>query len=338
MSAELVDVPLTLSPATATQNTLDLTVDVSAIGDSSDTSQTSGTIEARIEIDPETGIISTLEFVEADIEATGVTFSAGGFFSNYSLSSFPAGGGDGSLGGTLDTPAPPAPVTNGQSPAELHEFTINSGIIAGSANVIFVGSIDVDEDLAATPVSGTGMVGEFITLSSTNNAAESTASVAVYDLDLSYPLSIMQVVDIGSDLTEVTISAQGSLNATGRVELALPNPYLDWATANGNAAAAFSAFDFSPLLPNGLLWSLGYQGGEAPDTLCTSSNNTSFDLALPASGTVNDVVVQSSNDLSDPNAWTNLATIPAASTLSAGPFSAGGDRHFFRLLTTDPSS
>ena len=329
-TAELVNVTLELTPTTSTENTLDLTLSIPGIGSGSDSSAVSGSIQARIDIDPLTGTISSLELRSGNITGTPIRFATGGIIGGFDLSST-------TIGATVNTPAPPAPVSANQSAAELHEFTFNSGTFSGIVNAPLLDIVtDVSEDLAATPVTGAGNPGDFVTLNSTANSEDSTPTLAVYDLDLSYPIAITQGVDIGLTATFI---ANGTIRATGQAAIEIPpSPYLIWATANGNSEAPFTGNDFSDQLPNGLLWALGYNAGDSVESLTPVGDGTgTFNLALPAGGSVTDVTVQLALDLSEPNPWSDISTIPAGATELQGPFGGGPDSAFLRLSVAEPS-
>lgn len=330
-SAELVDVTLTLTPVVTiepTENVLAIGVQTPA-GNASDTSEVSGTISTRLDIDPTSGEISTLEFLSGDLEGTGVSLEGGDFFASFELTTT-------ALGGTLDTPAPPAPVdSGGQSPASLHEFSINEGTLSGSFTTLLTGTTPITQDFSSEPVSGTGSEGEFVTVTATLNAAESTSTLAVYDIELAYPISISQEIDLG---ITVTVSADGLVRATGQTSfpIASSNPYLSWTETNGIPEAPFADSDFSDQLPNGLFWALGYSAGDTAASLTPNGDGT-FALPLPAGGTVADVAVQFSFDLSNPNGWTTISTISAGTSGEQGPFGGGAGPAFLRLQVEDPA-
>ena len=327
-SAELVDVTLTLTPASASENTLDLTLNVSGFG-SADSSQASGTIEARIDIAPDTGEISSLELISGDVSATGVNFRATtgfGFITVYDITTT-------TLGATVVTPSPPASVVGGQSAAELHDLTIDEGTLDGTS---LAGPIP-PQDFATTNVTGSGTPGSFVTITSAAST-DSTSTTLVYDIDLTLPVAIEQLIE--EEGISGTITANGTVRALGQVSLPVApvDPYLVWATANGNAAALFEENSFSPLLPNGLFWALGYDAGDSPNHLeANGTGSSSFILTPAAGGTAADIAVQLSLDLSDPDAWTTITTIPAGTSTLQGPFGGGSGPAFLRLSTNAPS-
>lgn len=335
LRAELVDVVLTLSPPTTSENSIELQI-TAPLASAPDQSEVSGTVNARIDIDPTTGEISSLELLSGNISGTPVSFSATSFLASYNVATS-------ALGGTVDTPNAPAPVTAGQSAADLHEFTINSGTLTGSAR-LGPTNTPVSQNFAApNNVTGTGAPGSFVEIDATANSGLSTTTTAVYDLTFLYPLEITQSVEAG---VNITIEAEGNLVATGQVSLTLPitDPYLLWATANGIAEADFTAFDFNSQLPNGLLWALGFQGDDSP-TILSPTSDGAFTLVLPTAGTASEVVVLTSTDLSSgsfaPLPSGQLAgadnPIPQGTigTLTITPNGSGP--RFYRLSASPPS-
>lgn len=328
VTAEVIDITLNLTPPNALTNTLDLTLEVPVLGNSSDTTEVSGSILARIDIDPETGLISSLELLSGDLSGTPVNFSNSVLLlGSYDLSTSV-------LGGTVDTLAPPAPVIAQQTAAELHQLIINSGTLTGSATALGT-TTPVGLDFSTTPVLGTGPVGDFAVIASIPNPLASTDTSAVFDLIFSYPIELTQEVDIG---ISVSVFANGNVNALGQVSLPIepPNPYLIWAATNGIPEAPFTENDFSTLLPSGLFWALGYNAGDNPAILCPDNNPPgTFTLNLPQNGTVAEVAVQRNLDLSNPNSWITIATIPVGATETQGPFGNGGNEP--TLLESEPA-
>lgn len=341
LPAELVEVVLTLSPANATDNTIELQI-TAPLASAPDDSEVSGTVNARIEIEPATGAISSLELLSGTISGTPVSFSASSLAASYDVSTS-------TLGGTVETLGGPAPVTAGQSPAELHAFTINSGTLTGSARILFT-TTPISQNFAApNNVTGTGVPGSFVELGASANTGLSTETTAVYDLAFLYPLAITQTVEAAAGV-DITLVAGGTLRATGQVSLTLPvtDPFQLWATSNGRAEADFAAFDFNSELPNGLLWALGFQGEDSPAILAPTAEG-SFAIELPAGGTAAEVVVLTSTDFSSgifANDWTPLPSvqlqgslnpIPAASTGTLAITPDGNGPRSYRLLANPPA-
>ena len=238
LSAEIVETTLTLTPASSAENTLALGLTAQGFP-SSDSSQASGTVEASIDIDPDTGEISSLELLSGEISATPVEFVVRVFILGtiYDISTS-------TLGATVTTPLQSAPVSDGASPANLHQVTINEGTLTGAA----LGSPIPEQNFADTPVSGTGTDGSFVEITSILNPA-STTTARVFDLDFTFPVDIDQIIEV--DGITATVTASGTIRATGLVRLSVapPNLYRGWATANRSAEAAFTANDFSKSSP-----------------------------------------------------------------------------------------
>lgn len=341
--AELVEVTLTLTPPVAAANILDLELSVPVAGSDNDPTRVRGEVSAQIDIDPETGVISSLTINSATLTGTPVTFASGGLLASYDLSTT-------FLGGTITTPGPPAPVSAaGQSPAEQHTFTINSGRLSGTA-VTIGRSMNVNGSFAIDPFSGQGDAGTFVTITAVRNAA-STSSDVIYDLSLSYPLNLTQEIDVQPGVA-ATIRAVGTLQAEGvaNIPLDLPNPYLEWVASNNLTEGSFEGFGASSLLPNGLLWALGYQATEVPAILTArrtelGAADAEFRLALPEAGTAGEVLIESSSDLEEP--WTpapasEVSTganpLPIGTTGEVVVTPPAGERLFYRLRANDPAT
>lgn len=328
-SAEVIEVTFTLTPATADENTLNLGLSIAVpfVGavPSSDSSQASGTVLARLDLDPESGAVSSFALLSGDISASDVNFVGSLFGSElYNLQAQ-------DMGATVVTPSPPAAVSQGLSPAELHDITINEGTLSGRSAL---GPIE-PQDFAELPVTGSGGEGDFVEITAVRSSRSST-SRDVFDLMLRYPISISQMID--TEGGSGTITATGTVRALAEASLRrlAPNPYLAWAVANGNAEAPFEQKNFSSTLPNGLFWALGYEAGEAASSLVPAGAG-SFSLTLPARGSASDVAVEFSSDLSAPNSWEEIDTIPAGSTGLQGPFGGSGRAGFLRLAVNEPA-
>ena len=310
-SAELVDVTLNLIPASSAQNTLSLSLSVMGIS-SSDTSQASGSINARLDIDPSTGAISSFELLSGEVTTTAVEFEARGFFNIllYSINTT-------DLGATVNTPAPPAPVSNGETAAELHELIINSGSLSGTS---LAGDIP-SQDFADNNVTGSGTVGDVVTITSALSIGSSATS-QIFDLGLSFPVSITQEVE--AEGLSATITADGLVRAIGQVSFtrAPTNPFLLWATDNGIANAPFEGNDFDGQLDNGLFWALGYNRGEDP-RLLTPTTSGAFTLSLPRRGTASEVSLMTTTNLSNPN-WVLVDTSQLSVTSNPLPPATNG--------------
>lgn len=335
-AGEIVDLVLTLDPATARTNTVNLGLSVPFVGSDNDDTVVSGRIFAQVDIEPSTGVISALTFTSAELSATPVELSASSFFGSYNLTST-------TLGGTIETTAPPAFVSpNGQSPAQQHTFTINSGRLSGTSSVA-----PVEQNFDEVPISGQGLQGTSVTITAVANA-ESSPLQAGFDFFLTYPLALTQQVEIVDGIS-ATVTAAGTLNATGRSLLrrAISDPYLEWVALNNLGNAPFNEFSASPLLPNGLLWALGYQANETPAILTpvTTLNRLQFALILPENGTVGTVLIESSNTLTGP--WTLVPASELSGAQNPLPLGSTGeiritpsDREtaFYRLRAEDPNS
>lgn len=338
-SAELVEVTLTLEPARTGINTVNLALAVLVVGNDNDDTRVSGSITAQIDIDPTSGRISSLAIASGNLSATPVEFASAILVGAYDLETDV-------LGGTIVTTNPPAPVAaNGQSPAERHTFAINSGRLFGTSRALTTTSI-VNESFVTNPLMGQGSAGTFVTITAVPNAA-STPTNASFDILLSYPLALTQAMDVQG--VSATITANGTLRATGTasVPLATTDPYAEWVASNNLGGVSFSEFTASALLPNGLLWALGYQADEVPAVLTATDtdNGLQFRLALPATGTVGEVLLESSATLSEP--WTPVPASALSTAQNPIPVGTSGEILvtpdgsevlFYRLRADDPGA
>jgi hypothetical protein len=171
---------------------------------------------------------------------------------------------------------------------------------------------------------------------------KSLAALLVFLLS---PFGLAELVTVTLELPPA-MATRNTLNLEVQVPL-LGNSDDDTALsgtiANDLAGADFEAFTASALLPNGLLWALGYQADERPGVL-TPQADTTFTLALPGGGTAGEVFIETATDLTSP--W---APVPASEISTSGnPLPAGttgtivisprgaGPR-FFRLRANEPS-
>lgn len=283
-----------------------------------DQTRISGNILATLNVDPTTGQSSEIIFTGGNLSATDMSFSlAFGFATATSTG----------LAGSLSTPVPPGTVTpaTGEFPGSQHRLTFNQGTLNGSAP-----GQTFSEDFSQSNVdldgSGTGV----LTLTETTR---STTRI-FYDVSLDMPIADTSTTDASGTSVDLTIN--GSIKASGSLFI-FRSPYLEWTESNATAGASFSA-EFAPGdWPNGLVWAM--RSSRLPWTEATSSGNWS--LALPAEGTLGELIVEQSSDLegwvpADPDQVVGgNSTFPIGSTGSI-ELIPQDSLTFFRIRAVEP--
>lgn len=229
-----------------------------ALGDSSDTSDLTGTINVRLNINPDTHQTSELTLVSADVSGSDITLAAGNALSNYSFTSEGI-----KLNGS--TPNPPAAVTpaTGEFDASQYLFTVDEGTLAGNIFILFVLDEDTSFDFSETPITGAGTGIGVVTLTPTTR----TETRQNYDVVAIIPVSLMQSIDdIGGTGQSADTEFTGTVKAVGSTFVELLD-YPTWAIAQGLPEDTPEKFDLSTGIPNYLLYSLGFDSTSAPDQL-----------------------------------------------------------------------
>ena len=221
--ADFTTLDLTLVPATAQYNTVDLSVEIEASGSSvsdDDTSTLTGNVLAEITY---TAAPAAYEADVTGLEFTGgrVAFSDVAFYLSFGiLGSISADGT--SLAGYPNTPVPPGTVTGIQFPADQHEFVLNEGVFNIEGNGFVGGLLDPNPmvfDLASDPISGTTAGDGTLEVSSPTIIGD----LATYDVTLTMPVALdEEVYNDGSIAASVV--ASGTLRAAGQFTHPVPEP------------------------------------------------------------------------------------------------------------------
>ena len=145
--SELVDVTFTASSSGGAFNSLDFVLSAPGVGSSSNAlgSQVAGTVVARLNVDPDTGAVSSIRWLSSQLQGSPSSFQQGpfnlqtttlemdieSFAQTVSLTSLNLGANG---------------VATGSS-ANLHDLVINGGVVTGS-----VGNSSVNENFATDPI------------------------------------------------------------------------------------------------------------------------------------------------------------------------------------------
>lgn len=334
-----ISAPLTLVPSSSSANRFNVAVTASPATGSSTTNAT-GTVNLRMQVDPATGKVSELSFQEGKITFSNMTITLRAFIFITAATMTTNG-----LEGFAWTAAPPAPVNsaNGIFDAALHRFTINKGTVNGTT-AIAIGATPAGTTFGANfteePISGPGEGNGTITL--TEIPASATPSTRTWRTNISLPLNLLQTTDLEG--TSVTIRLTGTMRAESN--LVIPrSDYYAWTIANNLPAPAFDS-TVRPGEPYGMVWAMGLAPTaplrpHLPSVILAGGPRAQ--LTLPAGGTAAPLIVEVSNQLTT-GSW---APAPAASvTGGANPLPPGskgtvniqltGPGQFVRLRANAP--
>ena len=224
-----------LVPATGTTNVLDFDLNAGILGNDSDSSNISGTLNASVD----------LVFNGSSYDVTGYSIAGGSFDAtdvSFSLI-FGVSAVTSNMGGDVMTISPPSPVVGGMFDAADQLITINRGSIDAAGNSF---------DFAAMPISAPGQGTGSIALT----PQSTTPFVEVYDVMVSIPTNFTQDfvipdVPLFGDV-DATISGSGMLVSAGTVTIDVAGDYvrdgvltcedidiLGMAIRDGNAGAEF---------------------------------------------------------------------------------------------------
>lgn len=342
--SELVDVTFTASSSGGAFNSLDFVLSAPGAGSSSNApgSQVAGTVVARLNVDPDTGAVSSIRWLSSQLQGSPSSFQQGpfnlqtttlemdieSFAQTVSLTSLNLGANG---------------VATGSS-ANLHDLVINGGVVTGS-----VGNSSVNENFATDPIDARNVSPAGATNLSMISARDTEASdelTDVFDVTLNTVFEATQVFVLVTNSGSVNVSASYDLifNATARVVIDEDNPYLIWAADNGVPNTPFNDDVNLDGLSNGLAWALGYNGSERVEVL--STQGTTLTVVPGGDGIQAPVSIQSSVNLNGSS--TGFINVPSSSANgSVNPLSVGrtsqvtvgglsGDTRFFRLSVQEP--
>jgi hypothetical protein len=218
-AAEQIPVDLKLIPA-GEKNTIELTITGDVLGtvqEDSDTAPVSGNMLATLglSIDPENYDVLSVD----TIEFTGGRIAIGD--TSFGLDWFLIGGLDivvTGLGGTLDTPNPPGLVAAGSFNAADHQVILDTGQFEATGSGLIGGFMPANPyavDLSQEPTT--------VTTEATGSIVVSAPTIAggqiTYDVTLTLPLTMDEVVFEQPDQASMRISGTTTLEARGQIVL-----------------------------------------------------------------------------------------------------------------------
>ena len=240
------------------------------LGNSSDTSTLSGTVEVCLNIDPATNTTDQLVIAGADLSGSDITLSKSGFLGNYTASSSGLKltastlEGMGSVNGIEPDSDPPYQTF----PADEHQFVVNEGTLSGEARALATDPVAISQDYAVDPFEGTGTgTGQiFITPTIISDGKQ------FYEVVVILPISLQQELTVeGSPLT-ADASLDGALKAVGTTFLNLPpQSYSEWALGQNLGDTSGTDFSLSSNVPNYHFYALGFEAANAPEQILTFS-------------------------------------------------------------------
>lgn len=308
---------LPLVPSSSAANRFNVNITASPAAGSG-TTNASGAMNVRMQVDPATGKVSQLSFEEGRISFSNMNIPLRAFIF-ITVANITTSG----LQGFAWTPSPPAPVNpaTGNIDASLHNFTVDQGQVNGATTVAF-GDVPAGTtfgaDFADTPISGPAEGTGTVTL--VEIPAQATTATRTWKTTLTLPLSIVQTSDL--DGTAVTIRLTGTLRAESN--LVIPrNEYYAWTLDNDLPTPPFDS-EVRPGEPFGMLWAMGLAPTQSLrphlPAIIPGTGNPQAVMTLPASGTAAPLIVEVSDRLTA-DSWSPAP--PASLSGGANPIPVG---------------
>ncbi len=301
-----------------------LTITITALGVSdTQTSLMTGSLETRFNLDPTTSTSDEFTIVSGDLAGTDADFtlSAGILTGGVEIRGLQASAATITPPGELDP-------TTGFFEADQHLFTLNRGSITGTG----VAS-SLAQNLTETPFSSTLEGMGTVILTPSGDDFEATVTV---------PISITQIQPILIGVN-ATIEISGELTARGIIPApASPDPYFIWATENGVSDLPENSFSLSSILPNRLVYALGYSAADVPPQVF-SNTPAGVQLISNDNGLREAVEIQFTTNLMSWGTVTESQVIMGSAILPPGfngevILSKPEPRGFYRLMSTAPSN
>jgi hypothetical protein len=219
-AGDRLPVVLQMDPATSTVNTL--TVELSAsysFFTRRDTDQATATgwmgtgLTAAFNHFSHAARISAIEFIGGDLSMSDMSFQL-----NFLVGSVYASGTG--IGGSVDTPGQPGPVTGGVFPTEWHEVILDRGTFTAYGTGALEELVPpIDMDLSAEPIATTTVADGTVAM----DLATLNGRQATYNVVLEMPVDFDQpVIDDPTSAISASISGQGLFRASGSFVRTVP--------------------------------------------------------------------------------------------------------------------
>lgn len=301
---------------------------------STDTSLLSGTLDLEFEIDTDNDAVSAVTALDSNITGTQVTFKRSFFGLGYDVSSSET------LGIDIFTPIPSGSVDSviGDYDASDHQFVIDEGTLAGSANLGSPSVIDID--FAATPFgsanAGTGNIS--VALQS------STSSTKTYNVVMLYPVNTSTPLDVGGTAIDVLIN--GTVKLVGTITVPLLTEFELWLQDNSLPTSSFEELNQFGLAL-GIQWALGLNANTSPQSAMPQFDNVSptstvYTIDLPVGGSAGELTILYAADLGQPFTSLDTLSVSVGNSIPAGTAGAvtvtlpNSGQGFIKLSATEP--
>jgi len=323
----LASLPLHAIPASTTLtlvnetgfNRLSVTVNPQVSGlslPSFSTTILSGDVIADLQIDPAAGTSSELTLREGRVSGTKLTFKRDLqiFLTTINIYNIVID----NISAAIDTPTPPGLVdpATGSFDAAQYTFTLDQGTVTGTATIPGQDPITVNEAFTPEePVTGNGSGNGTLTLLATPSAQPEL--YRDFLATIIFPINLDDTFETGGNTIAVT--ASGTIKATGTVQVP-KSEYLAWTIEEGITGADGQADANNDGVPNAIAWALGFGASENAQSALLRPANGSYEIQLPASGSVAPIFIEGSDlassflPISAARVSTSMNPLPPGST------------------------
>lgn len=215
-------------------NRISVTLDPGSGMADTETTTMTGTVGARLDVDPTAGKTSELTLSNGRVYGTNMTFSRNIFIAAYTVNIS-------NLSAAVNTIAAPGVVTaaTGQFAADQHAFVIDQGTVSGNTSGI-IGNNPINETFSPqNSANGTGSGTGTVTLV----PAGDVGAYRNFNVTVVMPVSISDSFVTGS--ITVNVTATGTLKATGTVQVPIGPQPLTWTGTGGNSWTTSGLQNFS---------------------------------------------------------------------------------------------
>ncbi|MEM6329527.1 MAG: hypothetical protein AAF790_04670 [Planctomycetota bacterium] len=274
-AAVVIDVPLTLAPASPSSNRFNIAVDAEvflagAVADDADTDLT-GAVSSQLDVTllPQGAEVAGIRFLGGDISAADIQLTLAGVAVTTT-----------GLGGSIVTPGGGfSSVADGQFPTADHQLTLNAGTLNFPG-----GSIDY----AAEPLDTPGVAGVSATLAT--QLIGQDGATQTYGVEITLPIAAEEFLPVGFPVLNggVNLDFAGTVVLLGQFEIDLP------AAGDFNGDGVVDGADYAlwrndfeaGLAPAGDLdlWRQNFSGGNPPAPVLTAAAGGGAPTPEPAAG------------------------------------------------------